>query len=231
MLLAGCAQDAGNGDVTGPFTGTPRRYVIDSFSIPSNSTTAQNLGDDLDGDDTVDNQLGAVIGFLANFGNQTTHGPDMLASGAIASTFLIRANDYWNDDTVSVVYYGSDGDPATQVGGRFERSVFESNRTATTSVAGSALARVPIFVDTDPSELPLFGLQMTLVPDGGGFDAAISGAIDPAEALARTYDGLSHLVAAEPDSHRMLMSLFDLNRDWALTLEEVSGSSLLQSLF
>jgi hypothetical protein len=29
----------------------------------------------------------------------------------------------------------------------------------------------------------------------------------------------------------MLMSLFDMNRDWALTIEEVSESSLLQSLF
>jgi hypothetical protein len=230
MLIAGCAQEATSGDVTGPFTGTPRRYVIDSFSIPTNTAQARALGDDLNGDKTVDNQLGQVIGFLGSYGNQTTHAPDMIASGAIASTFLIRANDYWDDATVSVVYYGSDGDPATKVGGRFEDSVFASNRTAATAVPGSAVARVPIFVDSDPSVLPLVGLQMTLVPDGRGFDATISGAIDPAEALSRTYDGLVHLIAAEPDSHRSLMQLFDLNRDWSVSYEEIAQSSLLESL-
>lgn len=230
MLVAGCAHDVDEGDVTGPFTGTPRRYVIDTFSIPTNGAMARELGDDLDGDAYVDNQLGQVLGFLQSYGNLTTHSSDMLASGAIASTFIIRANDYLDDSTVSVVYYGSDGDDATHVGGMFEQGVFTSNRTATTAAWGSAIARLPIFVDSAPSDVPMFGLQMTLTPDGDGFDAAISAGVDPEEARALTYDGIVQLIAAEPDSHRFMMGLFDTNKDWVLTRDEVVDNSLMRSL-
>jgi hypothetical protein len=229
MLVAGCAQEV-DGDVTGPFTGTPRRYVIDSFTLPTNNTEARALGADLDGDTYPDNQLGSALSFLGNQGDVTTHGSDMLASGAIASTIVVRANDYWDDDTVSVIYYGSDGDPADPVGGRFEASLFTSNRAATTTLNGTAIARLPIFVDAAPSDVPLFGLQMTLEPDGTGFVAAIQGLIGGDDALALTYEGLSRLVAAEPDSHRMLMLLLDTNKDWNLSYEEVATNSVIASL-
>ena len=228
VLVAGCAD---NGDVTGPFTGTPRRYVVDSITLPARNAKSHELGADLNGDQTVDNQLGAVISTLSSWGNITTHGDDMLASGALASSFVIVANNGTDDPTVSVTYYGSEGAPATHVGGTLEDGVFVSNRTATTQVPGAAVARLPIFVDVDPVDVPMFGLQMTLTPDERGFDAAISGAIDRADAISATHAAFVAQVAADPMSHRELLSIMDRDGDYAITYDEVATNSLIVSWF
>ena len=55
--------------------------MIDSIAVPMSSTEARAFGADIDGDHAIDNQLGMVLGTLAGFGNITTHGPDMIASG------------------------------------------------------------------------------------------------------------------------------------------------------
>jgi hypothetical protein len=228
-LLAGCT--GGPDDVIGPFTGTPRRYVVDSFTLPRSNADARALAQDLDGDGVVDNTLGMVISTMSQYSDITDHADDMIASGALASTFIIQANDYWDDPTVSVTYYGSDGAPATRVGGTFQESLFVSNRTATTQVPGAVLARLPIFVDVDPIEVPLFGVQMTLVPDGTGFDAHVSAAIDHKEALMRTYGALVSLIAAEPDKHRDMLTILDGDHDYEVEYPEVETNSLMAALF
>src|SRR5512140_630475 len=80
LLLASACS--GNDDVIGPFTGTPRRYVVDSFELPHDYKSAQAIGADLTGDGVVDNMLGSVIGTLTRYNDVTTHAADMLASGA-----------------------------------------------------------------------------------------------------------------------------------------------------
>jgi hypothetical protein len=228
-LFTACTT--GPDDVVGPFTGTPRRYVVDSIMVPLTNAEARELGADLTGDRVIDNQLGQTIATMSQYGDITAYGDDMIASGALASTVLIQANDYWDDPTVSVTYYGSDGAPATLVGGTFDESVFVSNRTATTEVPGAVLARLPIFVDVDPSEVPLFGVQMTLVPDGTGFIAKISGAIEADDALRRAYSALVDVIVAEPDRHRTMLSILDANHDYEVDYSEVETNVLMKSLF
>jgi hypothetical protein len=228
-LLAGCTGTPD--DVTGPFTGAQRRYVVDSFTLPTSNTEARELGADLDGDGMIDNQLGQSISTMTSYGDITMHADDMIASGALASTFIIQANDYGTDPTVAVTYYGSDGAPAKRVGGTFEDGVFVSNRTATSEVPGEVLARLPVFVDVEPSELPLFGVQMTLVPDGRGFVASVSGVIESDDALRLAYEAMVNVIAAEPDKHRDMLQILDANHDYVVDYSEAAMNTLMTAMF
>src|SRR4029079_7935142 len=93
-ILAACAHDddRGNGDVVGPFTGQ-HRFVIDRLDVPTTSSAAHDLADDLDGDELPDNQAGTVIASLFGIEDGNTHGADSLASGAIASSVIVQADD------------------------------------------------------------------------------------------------------------------------------------------
>jgi hypothetical protein len=231
VLASGCVQTGQHDDVTGPFTGTPRRYVIDAITLPANNAEARLYGLDLNGDKTVDNQLGMVISTLGQYNDITTHGHDMIASGVVASSLVIVADDYWQDDSVSVTYVGADGSSPMPIGGTIEDGVFISNRAATASLAGRTALRLPIFVDTDPSDIPVLALQMRLVPLGDGFEAVIGAIIDEDEALGRTHEGLVELIAAEPTDHRLMLDILDADKDFDLTLTEVRENSLMQALF
>lgn len=231
MLIGGCVDTGASDDVTGPFTGTPRRYVIDRIELPSTNSEAKSFGLDLSGDRAIDNQLGMVISTLGQYNDITTHGDDQLASGAIASSIVIVANDYWQDDTVGVTYYGGDGDESRPIGGTIEGGLFRSNIAATTSVPGAATLRLPIFVDAEPSDIPVRALQMRLTPLGDGFDAVIGAIVDHEQALELAHTGLVELIAAEPTEHRQMLDILDADKNFDLTLAEVKNNNLMQALF
>jgi hypothetical protein len=118
LLLAACASEPSN-DITGPYTGPTTRFVVDRIDLPMMNTESREFGDDLNGDGIVDNQLGMVVATLANFDTVTTHGADMIAAGAIASSVEIVADNF-GDSIASVRYLGADGELGVAVGGRFE---------------------------------------------------------------------------------------------------------------
>jgi hypothetical protein len=231
-LLAGCADEPREADITGPFTGTEHRFVIDAFILPQNNVEARQHANDLDGDGDADNQIGMLTGTLATFDLLTTHSLAMIGSGSLASSVVIRADDLAADPTVSVTYYGADGAAATAVGGRIEGGVFRSNRTRYTRIPGMATLYLPVFVDADPSVVTLIGMELDLVPDGaGGYDGIVRGGLRPADALAATHTGLAQLIAAEPQGHRTMLDMLDANRDYDLTLDEVRTNSFIGALF
>jgi hypothetical protein len=232
-LVAGCGDMPGRGDdVVGPFTGTRHRFVIDRFAFPTNHASAKSLGDDLDGDRVVDNQVGMVIATLSTMGDITSHAPDMIASGVLASTIEIVAGDLVSEDRAGVWYYGADGTAATPVGGQIVDRVFTSNRTRTSEVPGRAVLRLPVFVDADPAEIELIGMEIDLTPDGrGGFDGLVRGAFRSPDALAAARDGIVQMLDADPQDHRTAWWLTDLDRNGDLTLAETGSSkSLIGSL-
>jgi hypothetical protein len=49
VALAACATPSSD-DISGPFTGTPRRYAIDRIDLPVTSMQARSFADDLTGD-------------------------------------------------------------------------------------------------------------------------------------------------------------------------------------
>ena len=109
---------------------------------------------------------------------------------------------------------------------------FLSNRTATTRVPGSATAWLPVFVDADPSVLPMIGLEIALEADGqGGFDAIVRGGIPYASLIAEAHRAILQLVKNNPGDHIGFMNIVDLApTDWMVTAAELADNTLLQAL-
>jgi hypothetical protein len=231
LLLAACASESSK-DITGPYTGPTHRFVVDVIETPNTNTQAREFADDLNGDQAVDNQLGMVFSTLMSNGNLTTHGADMIAGGAIASSVEIVADDLTNDSIASVLYRGADGEAAIAVGGSFEDGMFYSNRTATTEVPGSATLHLPVFMDSDPATIDIEGMEMDLKSDGhGGFDGYVRGVVDSTKAKHAAYLSAAQMLATVPNGHLLFLRLFDEEpRDWKLSEDEFVKSSLIESL-
>jgi hypothetical protein len=64
IACGGGGDDPGNEPPSGPHY----TYVVDSVTVPRNNSEARMIGLDLNDDDTIDNQLGMVLGTLAGQG-------------------------------------------------------------------------------------------------------------------------------------------------------------------
>jgi hypothetical protein len=229
-VLAACGGDD-NGDVRGPFTGDVHRYVVDAIVLPQSTSDTATLGDDLDGDGQADNQVGLVISTLVATHDATTHAADMIASGALASSVELQADDLAHDPAAGASYLGADGDPATQAGGTILGGTFRSNRSATTHVPGKASVRLPVYADADPVAVELDGVELELATDGnGGFDALIRGGVPIDSAKTAAYAGLLQMMLNNPKDHLVFARLVDTNHDGEVTTAELVDSSLLASL-
>jgi hypothetical protein len=234
--LAVAACTPADGEVTGPYTGPTVRYAIDDIVIPSTTEEVTGFGADLDGDKRVDNVYGQVTRTLKTWGDDlTSGGPDMIASGAIRSLIELRADDLANDDSVAIWYVGADGDDAVPIGGRLIDGVLASNRTRTSDHRGRARLHLPVFLDADPTEIDLYGLEVDLEPDGhGGFHGFVRGGMRSEDAMEATYAGVLQMFAANPGEHKGLRELFELStkpgNDGVITRDEFFKNSLIISL-
>lgn len=232
-LLAACTTESG--EVTGPYTGPVARYVIDSISIPSTAEEVTRYAGDLDGDSVADNRFGAITRELRSWGDDlTSAGPEMIASGAIRSYLEIQADDLDDDESVSIQYLGAQSDPAVGVGARIHDGNLVSNRTRSSLHLGRARVHLPIFLDSDASEVDLDGLELDLAPDGrGGFTGTVRGAIAHGHLEDTVYAGLVQMFAANPGVHKGLRELVEgpgAAGDGVLTRAEVLTNSLIASL-
>ncbi len=223
-MVAGCGGDAGS-DVVGPFTGTTQRFVVDDLTLAVDATMAMAIAADLDGNGTRENHFGTITGLLASVGDLSIHGRDMIASGALASTVELVADDPTDDDSVGVTYFGADGAAATVAGGVLVSGSFRSNRTATTRVPGQAELHLPVFTNADPLRLTLDGLELDLEPDGrGGYDAILRGGLAQQAARDAAYAGLRQMFATEPQRHQTFLRGVDTDRDGVMSPAELDAS-------
>lgn len=227
LLVVGCSSDTG-GDVKGPFSGDVHRYKVDKLTLPSTTALQNEFAGDLDGDESVDNQLGLIVAAITQTNDTNKHVPDIIASGALASVLELQADDLLNDGAVGATYIGEAGTDATAAGGVLSAGSFLSNRTATTKVPGAAHVSLPVFADADPSVLPLVGLEMDLWSDGGGgFDGVVRGGIPIAEARTIAYAGVAQMMRTNPSAHLPFARLLDTDHDGAITTPELMASALL----
>jgi hypothetical protein len=231
VVLLGCTTTSPPGDVVGPFTGPAHRFVIDTITLPTNNKSIDQLADDLDGDGSPDNRAGSTIAVLFSLDDATTHGADMIASGALASEIEIVSDDLVTDDTVAVLYHGAPGDTPVPVGGRLSETGFAPNLTRQTRVPGEAVLRLPIFADADPVSVHVVGLEIELTRDGrGGFDGLVAGGIRNDDALDAVFAGVVQMIAANPQDHLVLAGTTDLDHDAILTREEIAHAPLIAAL-
>ena len=222
VALAGCGSSSG--DVLGPFRGTVRRFVVDRLELPQTGDDATRLGDDLDNDGTVDNQLGVIFSALVSTHDASTHGADMIASGALASSVELQGDG----DVAGATYFGASGDPATVMGGRWSDGAYSSNRTRTTHAAGAATIVLPIFADADPLALPLVAMELDLAQDGaGGYDGEVRGGIPIDQARTIAYAGVAQMMTDDPTAHLVFARILDTDHDGNVTTDEIANSSLL----
>jgi hypothetical protein len=229
-MLAACT--IGDQDIVGPFSGPVTRFVIDRITLPTDNSSALALGDDLTGNGMVDNQLGMVFGVLATYGDLNVHAGDIIASGAIASSLELQAEDLENAARAGATYVGADGDPATVAGGRIVDGVFTSNLTRTTNVPGAAIIALPVFADADPSSVELHAMEIDLTPDGsGGYDAVVRGGVPYQSLLDETAAGLFQMVENDPVDHALLLRQLGVSPTSPLTADEVETALGSSSLF
>jgi hypothetical protein len=226
VVVAACSSD-GSSDVVGPFTGTTHRYVVDKLTLLQ-SDARYELGDDLDGDGMIDNQLGTIISALSMTHDTSTHAADMIAAGSLASSVLVEADSLGSDDSVGVRYFGADGDPATVAGGRIHNGTFVSNRTRETHVPGAAKVRLPIFADADPVAMSLEGVEIDFMSDGaGGLEAIVRGGIPIEEARSAAYAGIAQMMTTNPTAHLPFARVLDTDHDGVITMAEIADNSLV----
>lgn len=233
LVLAACDSHVNPLDVTGPYTGEVHRYYLDDVTLPHTSDMSRTLGDDLDGDKTVDNQLGATITALSAQGNDLTpHARDILAASPTHATLEIQADDLMTDKTVGVTLRGTDDDPiAVEVGGQLVGGVFGSNRTALAEDLGATTLHLPILVDADPSVFALRYMEIDLTPDThGGYDARIRGLV-PTDVLDVAAKGILQMIENNPADHAELVRILEPTAGAGpLTLAQVEGSGFLSAL-
>lgn len=234
--LAAAACTEPSGEVTGPYTGPVTRYAIDSIMIPSTRAQIQQVSGDIGGLDLrPDNQVGEVTRSLDEYGDLTRAGRDMIASGVIRSYFEIQADDLSNDDTVSVAYIGGDGEDFVAVGARLVNGSLLSNRTRSSVHLGRARLHLPIFVDADPVDVVLEGLEIDLAPDlRGGYEGIVRGGIGQAALDEAVYTGVVAMFSADPSAHKVFRQLLEgapgVVGDGVITRAEVIENSLIMSL-
>jgi len=231
FVLACSSSSPPDHDVVGPFTGDVHRFVVDAITLPTSTSIARQVGDDVNGDGVVDNQAGSIMVSLQSFGDGNAHASDMIAAGVIASSVELQADNLDDDDAASVTFFGAPGDPATLVGGKLVGGAFEPNRTAHTHVPGEAIVHIPVFADADPLAVHVVGLELFLTPDGnGGFDARIAGGVRASDVGAIMVAGILQMVLANPHDHLELARGIDTTQDGTLTRDEILRAPLVLSL-
>jgi len=230
-LLAACTSSP---PPDAPFTGTVHRYAIDRYDFPTSSDQARQLGDDLDGDHAIDNQVGMLAASLANQMDIARNPLDQHA--LLPSVFEINAHDLENDDHVGVSYVGRPGDVPTPASGRFEDGNYVSARTVDRVHLANGALVLPIFADADPVEFPIQRGEIDLVADGtGGYTGRLRGVIDPQIALDQAATAIYRMLRSNPHDHLWLseiltQDLFGEDPAVEVTLANIQTSSALKSL-
>ncbi|HET9990132.1 MAG TPA: hypothetical protein VFQ65_16490 [Kofleriaceae bacterium] len=229
-FLAACANDVSSGDVVGPFTGATRRFAIDHYGLPVTNTAARMVGDDLNGDKAVDNQLGLVFSSLATQLDLAPSPMAMWSAGVLPTTLLVQADDFVDDPSVGVSYLGKPGDTAVPAGGTFVAGTFASNRTRTTTHGAQGTLVLPVFVDADPTAIVLDDGEIDLVPDGDGYTGELRGLVRADAALDAAAASIAQMVMTNPADHLAFAAQFDNNGDGEVTADEVKQAPLVKAL-
>ncbi len=220
VVVAGCG-DSGSERLEGPV----HTFTVDRYTLPNSNDEARAFGCDLNGDKRVDNQLGMTFGFLASENNLTPYIDDLIGSRVLSSRLEIQTEDLRDDAVAGARYIGHDGAPSVQVRGELDDGVFM------TTEAGAAVARLPVFVDADVSQVQLNAVKVELRPDGrGGYDGKLCGAVRADEAAEDAGRGLIQMVDNNPADHPYMIALFDKDMNGRITLEETRANSFFTSV-
>lgn len=203
VLVPACS---GGGGSSGP-AGEHHHYVVSSIALPIDSTTSNAYGADLDGDATIDNQLGAVLAALASgaaidfnaYAAETVARGDVLLLADLQASALDDAGNAGftlfrganpspapcldASDLVCGRHLTGSGSFDIEVGSRTDaRVIGEIDGGAfATSSPGELLVSLPIGAESVDLTLELGRVEITTVSAGSLQSGTIAGAISGAE--------------------------------------------------
>jgi hypothetical protein len=253
LVLAGC----GGGGGQPSSQGTRETWVVSAMRMPTDSTSAGVEAFDLDGNGTVDNQLGAVLGAVVDTGTDVQSGVD----AAIATGAVVELVETGTGASTSVAFHGGTpgvapcASPQDVVCGRHLDGstsftaemdpdaplVGSGTADAFTAGPGNAHLVLPLF-GGGGVVLPLVKARVSLVRSGARLTGKIGGGV-PADAVSSIVlpamaTWIQAVVArdcpggacAQGSQGQELVALFDTNRDGAVTVAELQASGIIATL-
>jgi hypothetical protein len=149
------------------------RYVIDRESIPQNNNEARMLGLDLNGDGTVDNQLGMVLASVSSLGLSTQTTTDTaIDKGGMIVLADVHADDVTTGVATFTLYTGANPMPAACSGASDTTCRHHLMGTATFDVPATSAHDTPlagtigggVFTTTTPGTLHLPTIALSATP-------------------------------------------------------------------
>jgi hypothetical protein len=256
LALAACSGGGGGGQVLG----TRETWVASKLILPTNASEATTYGFDVDGDGSVDNQLGDIMAALTGVGSFNFQGA---VDAAILTGAAVQLVETTTGASTAVAF--STGVPAiapctdpsnlTTCGRHLNGTTSFTASPAVdpalvgtgTSVAfqagpGAATLQVPLF-GGHVLALPLLMARASFTRSGTTLSGKVGGAIPMAAVngtiIPALYDWIVAAIALDctgttctPGSlGETLLALFDANHDGTVTLAEVQDNALISPLF
>ncbi len=247
-LTAACVMDPGPPDEDPPpvvTSGTYHHFVQTGWDLPLTSAEAQTIGFDLDDDGRRDNQAGGVISALSGIGlDLVGASATAFTGGELVILHSVRADGLIDDGAVSWRVLGGAPTEAPRFDGTdVLRPAREDGMLVGAIIDGRAelkwgvaMLTVPFFPDQRPLPLPLAHarIRAELQPDGcSGSIGGVMLEADIETTLTRlAQEAIVHIERHPENSFAQLaVDVFDANNDGRVSVEELAGSSLAQSLF
>ena len=116
LSLLACGSSGGGGNNP---TGMHYHYVTNQLLVPTNNQQAHDYGLDLDGNGSVDNQLGSVLGTLAGMGFDIQGTVDIaVLDGSVIFLADVQTTDFTNASNAGFqVYLGTNPQPPACMSG------------------------------------------------------------------------------------------------------------------
>lgn len=242
VLLIGCGSSASPApEPTGPHT----TYAVDHIYLPTNNIEAHAYALDLNGDRTVDNQLGMVLGTLSSMGIDSEKATESaVASGAISLAIDLQTPSFTDARAAGLTLEpAADGPSDAPLVGRVTNGVF----TLGPGEVSIQLAFV------DPSVVITLPLEYTRVEIDAADETAITsgvvvGGVGPQALdtgfLPAARQGLSLIVARDCGKQTTnacgclqgsmgaeIVDQYDVSpADCAISLSEVTNNDLTKAL-
>ncbi len=203
-----------------PATGTPHHYVVSKEHVPTTTTEANTFGLDLNGDGTVDNQLGMVLASFATqgFNSQTAADTDV-NNGTILMLGDFLTTDFTTaSDAGFTIYAGANPMPAPCNGptdttcrhhltgtGTFDISATSAhdaplvgNVVAGTFTGSPGTLTIQLPILTASAQVPLIGARVKIVgATATGFtNAIVGGGITQQEITTNLYPAIATAITA-----------------------------------
>jgi hypothetical protein len=227
---------------------TRASYLIDTLTVPRDSTESNATAQDLDGDGTIDNRVGTLFGLLASM-NLDVQGraEDALAADAFPVVVTI---DTCADPSATLfeLHQGLDVDrrfdpPRVRIGDETAHPAVGPGSGLQASGGQSRFPVVGLFDLTHTRWIDGWNLSFELAASSadrieGRLALGLDGETFFAESTEAMLEYVEQTIAetpgcpsdCEPDSPAAsMMSIFDENQDDVITLDELRQNSLIQT--